>query len=77
MVERDQIKIELAETQKRLKKFLDEMNEKIRMEKESAEKIFEDKLKENAEKVNSNSLRILLIVFIRFDKPKKNVHNMN
>lgn len=53
------------------------MNEKIRIEKENAEKIFEEKLKENAEKVSVNQLRIILIVFIRFDKPKKNVRNMN
>ncbi len=52
IVERDQIKIELVETQKRLKKFLDEMNEKIHIEKQNAEKHFEERLKENAEKVN-------------------------
>lgn len=80
IVERDQLKIELTETQKRLKKFLDEMNEKIRIEKGTAEKIFEEKLKENAEKVNRNALKMMFIVFlisIRSDKQKKNVHNMN
>ncbi len=80
IVERDQLKIELTETQKRLKKFLDEMNEKIRIERGTAEKIFEEKLKENAEKVNLNSLKMMFIVFlmsIRSNKQKKNVHNMN
>ena len=42
------------ETQKRLKKFLDEMNEKIQIERTHAEKIFEEKLKENADKVEWN-----------------------
>ncbi len=52
IVERDQIKIELVETQKRLKKLIDEMNEKIDSEKHNAEKTCEERLKENAEKVN-------------------------
>ncbi|CAF1298323.1 unnamed protein product [Adineta steineri] len=51
IVERDQIKIELIETQKRLKKFLDEMNDKIHIEKQNTEKLCEEKLKENAEKM--------------------------
>ncbi|CAF3489715.1 unnamed protein product [Rotaria sp. Silwood1] len=37
IVERDQIKIELVETQKRLKKFLDEINDKIINEKQNIE----------------------------------------
>jgi hypothetical protein len=56
------------------------MNEKIRIERGTAEKIFEEKLKENAEKVNLNSLKMMFIVFlmsIRSNKQKKNVHNMN
>ena len=53
------------------------MNEKIRIEKENAEKIFEEKLKENGEKVSVNQLRIILIVFIRSDKRKRNVRNTN
>jgi hypothetical protein len=56
------------------------MNEKIRIEKGTAEKIFEEKLKENADKVNLNALKMMFIVFlisIRSDKQKKNVHNMN
>ena len=78
MVERDQIKIELTETQKRLKKFLDEMNEKIRLEKENAEKIFEEKSKENTEKASSISLETILHrCFLRFGKRKNGVHSMN
>ncbi|CAF1017364.1 unnamed protein product [Rotaria sordida] len=51
IVERDQMKIELVETQKRLKKFIDEMNEKINIEKQKIEQIYEEKLKENIEKI--------------------------
>ncbi|CAF3347513.1 unnamed protein product [Rotaria sp. Silwood1] len=51
IVERDQIKIELVETQKRLKKLIDEMNDKINIEKQKVEQIFEEKLKENSEKI--------------------------
>ena len=39
------------ETQKRLKKFLDEMNEKIGIEKGNIEKICDERLKESAEKL--------------------------
>ncbi|CAF2470353.1 unnamed protein product [Rotaria sp. Silwood2] len=51
IVERDQIKIELVETQKRLKKFIDEMDEKITKEKQNIEAIYQDRSKENAEKI--------------------------
>lgn len=64
IVERDQTRVELAETQKRLKKFLDEMNEKIQMERANAEKICEEKLKENAEKVRSSTAMIKNIFFL-------------
>ena len=50
-VERDQIRIELTETQKRLKKFLEEMNETIDTEKRHAEKVCDERLRENADKV--------------------------
>ncbi|CAF0905398.1 unnamed protein product [Adineta ricciae] len=52
IVERDQLRIELAETQKRLKKLIDEMTDKIQQEKQNAEKICEERLKENAEKIH-------------------------
>jgi hypothetical protein len=35
-----------------LKKLIDEMNEKIHLEKQTAEKTCDERLKENAEKVN-------------------------
>ena len=53
IVERDQLRIELAETQKRLKKLIDKKTDKIQQEKQNAEKICEERLKENAEKVTS------------------------
>jgi uncharacterized protein (DUF1499 family) len=40
-----------VETQKRLKKFIDEMNDNIHMEKQNIEIRCEERLKENAEKV--------------------------
>ncbi|CAF1613031.1 unnamed protein product [Adineta ricciae] len=52
IVERDQLRIELAETQKRLKKLIDEMTDRIQQEKQNAEKICEERLKENAEKIH-------------------------
>ncbi|CAF5066733.1 unnamed protein product, partial [Rotaria sp. Silwood1] len=51
IVERDQIKIELVEIQKRLKKFLDEINDKVINEKQNIEVIYQDRLKENTEKI--------------------------
>ena len=51
-VERDQIQIELTETQKRMKKLIDEMNEKIAQERQNADRLCEERLKDNAEKVN-------------------------
>jgi hypothetical protein len=50
-VERDQTKVELIETQKRLTKLIDEMNEKITIEKHTAEVVCEERMKVNAEKV--------------------------
>ena len=58
IVERDQTKIELTETQKRLSKLIDEMTEKIGEEKKRVENLCEIQMKENAEKVrNDNGLR--------------------
>ncbi|CAF3414380.1 unnamed protein product [Rotaria socialis] len=50
IVDRDQIRIELVETQKRLRKYIDEMNETILNEKYNIETFFNDQLKESAEK---------------------------
>lgn len=61
IVERDQIRIELAETQKRLKKFIDEMNDKIAAEKQTAERHCEDRLKDSADKVDRNRDRCFLL----------------
>lgn len=52
IIERDQVKVELVETQKRLKHLIDEMNEKIQAERQKAEQACDERLKENAEKVN-------------------------
>lgn len=56
-VERDQTQIELTETQKRLKKLIDEMNEKIAQERQNAERACDERLKENAEKVNRSTIQ--------------------
>ena len=48
------------ETQKRLKAYLDEMNEKINVEKQNAEKSYEERLKENLEKVRRKSQKNFL-----------------
>ncbi|CAF3951417.1 unnamed protein product [Rotaria magnacalcarata] len=50
IVDRDQIRIELVETQKRLRKYIDEMNETILNEKYNIETLFNVQLKESAEK---------------------------
>ncbi|CAF1516206.1 unnamed protein product [Rotaria magnacalcarata] len=57
VVERDQTRIELVETQKRLKKFIDEMNETINVEKQKAEKLCDEKVKENSEKMRQTEER--------------------
>ncbi|CAF4698968.1 unnamed protein product [Rotaria socialis] len=56
IVDRDQIRIELVETQKRLRKYIDEMNETILNEKYNIETFFNDQLKESAEKVMNQEI---------------------
>ena len=80
IAERDQIRIELTETQKRLKKFLDEMNENIDTQKRQAEKVCDERLKENADKVNACTevpVACLPSLWIRYGKRKNDAHSMN
>ncbi|CAF5216649.1 unnamed protein product [Rotaria magnacalcarata] len=56
IVDRDQIRIELVETQKRLRKYIDEMNETILNEKYNIETLFNVQLKESAEKVMNREI---------------------
>jgi len=51
IIERDQFKIELVETQKRLKKLIEETDEKMTDEKQNIEAIYQQRLKENTEQV--------------------------
>lgn len=54
VVERDQTKIELVETQKRLKTFINEMNDKIADEKQNIQIISQQQRSENAAQVTKN-----------------------
>ena len=51
VVERDQTKIELAETQKRLKALINEMDDKIANEKQNIQIISQQKSSENTAQV--------------------------
>lgn len=54
VVERDQTKIELVETQKRLKTFINEMNDKIADEKQNIQIISQQQRSENTAQVTKN-----------------------